>query len=745
MTHKVIQAKRLIEAFLALMLGRRVPVHWDNRASMDNEGGVHLPLPQTGDASEIALLTRLAVHEGGHLLETEGGFADRLTQEELGVFNALEDPRVENRQVRRYPGASLVLSRGLEEMLQNIETNLEAPLNEAPNRAIQLDLLLRGFLAVAPHGSIARRGPGILDRLAPHINDAQRAAIDEAVARLPTLSTSLDAEDAARALLARLREQEPPPPSEAGNEGDSEDGEGDQHQSGPPEDGDNASADQEPQYPEAPDDAGTDQPDQQQDDGAADTHADSEAEGGAAGEPGADAQEDESAGGNADCKQARANDAPAGGASSDSAPGGGGSGSCQAGATSTESGGEAIAEQEGSSQPTGSEAASGQPGPGAPAAAADDDDEGEPEDAQAGGNSHQAHCNADGSDAEQGSEAPGSGGEALDLGALLRETLVARYGCSEADAADRDGNGGTAAEPLSDEELERVELMLATADPSAPLEELVQASLAALAAGEAAQPEDSSPGDGAGMCLASGTAEPRNLAETRLQGVQSQLVTVLQRALQDRRRRPTRAAYAGGRVMTQRFWRLGTLGDTKVFVQKRDASGIDAAATVLLDSSYSMKEQLRVAAEVAMAFSLAMQRLGVRTRLVRFPGSETVTETLQRFGESPRNCVHRCAALVADGGTPIGAATAAEAPLLMAQRKLKNILVLVTDDDPGDKETLAAALARAQEFDVLVVGVGIGCDIRAWIPNSVMVRDVNELPAALARLFRESISEKLAA
>ena len=82
--------------------------------------------------------------------------------------------------------------------------------------------------------------------------------------------------------------------------------------------------------------------------------------------------------------------------------------------------------------------------------------------------------------------------------------------------------------------------------------------------------------------------------------------------------------------MTQRFWRLGTLGDTKVFVQKRDASGIDAAATVLLDSSYSMKKQLRVAAEVAMAFSMAMQRLGVRTRLVRFPGSETVTETLSR-------------------------------------------------------------------------------------------------------------------
>ena len=45
----------------------------------------------------------------------------------------------------------------------------------------------------------------------------------------------------------------------------------------------------------------------------------------------------------------------------------------------------------------------------------------------------------------------------------------------------------------------------------------------------------------------------------------------------------------------------------------------------------------------------------------------------------------------------------------------------------------------------LVVGVGIGCDIRIWIPHSVSVQTVNELPDALARLFRENITQKLAA
>ncbi len=105
----------------------------------------------------------------------------------------------------------------------------------------------------------------------------------------------------------------------------------------------------------------------------------------------------------------------------------------------------------------------------------------------------------------------------------------------------------------------------------------------------------------------------------------------------------------------------------------------------------------------------------------------------------------RVSALSAGGGTPIGAAAAAELPYLLEQRKLKRVMAFVTDDGPGDRHLLLAVLERAEQEGVLVVGVGIGCDISAHIPLSVTVRSVTELPQALERLFRENISATLTA
>ena len=732
MIQRLTQAKRLVEAFIALMVGRKARVHWDDRGSMDSAGGIHLPAPKSGDAAEIALLTRLAVHEGGHLLETEQGFADRLTKEELTIFNCLEDPRMENRQVRRFPGASLVLSRGLDEMLQRIEDNLDETLRATPARAVQLDRLMRGFLAVAPHGPIARRAPAILQRLAPHIEEAQRTAIDETVARLPALSTSLEAEDAARNFLARLRELETPPPQQ---------GDPEQQQSEP----DEPQQDRQDQQDQAAADGGGEgdaqqQPSREQEQGNADSQqpegSDEEGGQGQAEQPGEASEGAGNSGEQPSETQPSAGSDPANGEPSD-----------------TQGAGQSEPE---AAQPPGSQ--NGQAGGGQQsatgsdpneAAAAGGADDAQPKEGSGPGSSEPSASSASAGQAgdqnAQGGAQPDPAADGFDLGQLLREAHVARYGAPDTTQATAGAEEGAA--ELGDEELQRVAALLAQADPSCPLEELVEASLVALAAGdsnEGGEPAAEGASEGAGMSLASAPAGPVAVLETRLQGVQSRLVTVLQRELQDKRRRPTRAAY-GGRVMAQRFWRLGAMGDTKVFVHRQPAAGIDAAATVLLDSSDSMDLQLTVAAEVTMAFSLALQRLGVRTRVARFPGTDTVTETIQRFGESARSCVHRCAELQASGGTPIGAAVALETPALIEQRKLKNVLAVVTDDQPGDKATLVAAIERARELDILVVGVGIGCDIRMWIPNSVSVQTVNELPDALARLFRENITEKLAA
>lgn len=725
MNHKVTQATRLIEAFIALTVGRKAQVHWGGVGGLTSEGVIHLPMPKTGDAAEIALLTRLAVHEGGHMLETTPGFGERLTQEELTIFNMLEDPRMEMRQGQRWPGASLVLSRGLDEMLQSIEDNLDETLAAAPERAVHLDLLMRGFLAVAPHGPMVRRAPRIRHRIAPHINDTQRAAIEEAVAKLPSLSSSLDAEAAARAFLARLRQPEPPPPQEESDEPQKQEQTDDEQ---PASDGEAA---QGPQPGETEGDSGA----------------------GAAQQPEANGQ----GGGSGDGSDA---EAPTEGkpTNSDGADGGdsGGENASDASGSGDAEGAGEDAYGTGTTDPQGDGAGGGPTLGASPDAGGDNTGaagDGETQSKDSAGQRRGADSSGSSGAGEAAASQPGhdagtaaKAGEPFDLGQLLRDAHVMRYG--PPDGVENAAAADPAAAPLREQELERVAAVLAQADTSAPLEELVKASLTALAAGEAnegGEDANGSTSDGAGMSLAVAPTAPATLVETRLQGVQSRLVTVLQRELQDKRRRPTRAAYGGGRVMSQRFWRLGTLGDTKVFVQRRPASGIDAAATVLLDTSDSMKKQLAVAAEVTMAFSLALQRLGVRTRVARFPGTDTVTETIQRFGESARNCVQRCEELTASGGTPIGAAVALETPSLLLQRKLKNVLVVVTDDEPGDIAALTAALERADEQGILAVGVGIGCDIRSWIPTSVAVQEVNELPDALARLFRENISEKLAA
>lgn len=751
MIHKLTQAKRLVEAFIALMVGRKARVHWDDRSSMDSTGGIHLPAPKTGDAAEIALLTRIAVHETGHLLETQQGFADRLTQEELTIFNCLEDPRMEKRQVQRYPGASLVLSRGLDELLQRMEDRLDETVAALPERAVHLDMLMRGFLAVAPHGPFARRAPAILQRVSAHIDEAQRTAIDEALAGLPAFATSLDAEEAARTFLARLRELQPPQPQESGGEQqEQQEQQPDQQQ---PESQPGKQQEQQGQEPPSePDAANADEPEQgpSNDGGSSDDGGEQQPEGGdAQGGSGADTgnQDQQSGGADGNDDQASSDAAAGGEPGGDRGDAGNDAESSGSSESSTPSsnhandgqpteGGAAEAGEGGDTQSSGADAGDTQSSGGASRGAAES--QAEPSDSGQAQGAQAAHEDAQ----------PQQAGGDFDLGQLLREAYVSRYGASQ--PARETVAAEEAATELSDEELQRVRALLAQPDPSGSLEELVEASLAALAAGESSENGDAGEAviegvsQGAGMSLASAPTGPTPLIEARLQGVQSRLVTVLQRELQDKRRRPTRAAY-GGRVMPQRVWRLGAMGDTKVFVRRQPAGGIEAAATVLLDSSESMGDDLTVAAEVTMAFSLALQRLGVRTRVARFPGAETVTETIQRFGEPARACVHRCAELVADGGTPIGAAVALETPALLEQRKLKNVLAVVTDDQPGDKAALAAALERAHELDILVVGVGIGCDIRMWIPNSVSVQSVNELPDALARLFRENITEKLAA
>lgn len=688
MNSKAREAMRFIEAFLSLLLDKRVPVNWGSHAGMSCEGSITLPTPVTGDDAEVALLTRLAMHEAGHVEETEQGYSDRLTAEELGVFNVLEDPRMEAARCDKYPGASILLSRGLGEMLRTLRDKVLS--NEGSTvDAWRIDLLLRSFLAVAPHAPIREHAGDILNGLAPHISDVQRQAIDGALPIVATLKSSREAESLATSIVKQLREPEPPPlpPPQGDNGGDESEDQGAREPSasdgGEPGDQQQSNPDQEP---EAGNDQGNEDADP--DSGMGAEQKDAEAQGseqGGAQEPPSDAEE-----------------------SSDSHEGNDGA--------------------QGQGSPAESDPQSSRPAP-TEADAAHQESTAPDQSRSSSGTTSGTESN----EAPQGFEQE-SGVQTIDLGTLLREALVERYGVAQESEA-------LLPLPVDDRDVKRLAAVLAAADPTETAEQLLDQALVALQRTEDA--ETSEAGPSAGMSLAPQTTGGLAI-DTRLQGIQAKLATVLQRELQERRRRPRRLAFSGESIAAARYWRLEQLGDTRVFIKRKPVTGIDCAATIVIDSSISTKPFLHVSLEVAVAFSLALQRLGVRTKVVRFPGVETVTETLQRFGEPARVCVKRIADVSAGGGTPMGAAAAMELPLLLEQRKLKHVMAFITDGQARDHELLRATLQSAADADVLVVGVGIGYDVSAYIPQSVRIQTVAELPAALERLFRESIGAVLA-
>lgn len=753
MMEKISMAKRLVAGFVELMLGERTPIRWGTRAAMSSDGGIHLPVPTTGDATEIALLTRLAAHEAGHRDHTEGGFQERLTDEEAGIFNALEDPRMEAMQMAAYPGARLVLSRGLTEALRSLAEKVDAVPDLPVELAIQLSLLLRGSMALGAASPWVEHGERIAQRAEQFLTARQLEAVTVAVSSLPGFRSSLDAEAAARALVARLREPEADAQDEQSTA--EENGNGDQGSpadksetteqgTGPATQSDERAPADEPEASSDAQDHPGDGDNEQPQPNAADQ---SQAEGGDCDHPAEPTAADEQQLPSDDGMSAEGPNGDPG--AHDAAGQHGAEGSATQGDAHLNAGtGHDGAGSEPVQDPRGNGAVAGDPaginshGQSAPTP---------PEGVQPRGDGQGASGmppSGPGVEATADVQRKGAAGErseSFDLGALLREAHASQYG-SPPDAnlaTDQEPIDGTAQdEGISDDAIvSALDRCLREAGADGSLDEVIELAVTILSG----SPDADAHGPailsfGAANALAGETHFSAPL-DVRLAGVQSRLVNVLQRELQHQRPRPRRHGAAGSTVAANRMWRLRALGDANVFRAKRPATGIDAAGTILLDKSWSMNEVLERAAEVALAFSQALQRLGrVRTRTAVFPGTYEVTETLQEFGEAPRACASRCAALVAGGGTPLGAAIAIEIRKLMDARVQRRFLVVVTDDGPADPDVLAESLVHAARLGVVVIGVAIDCDISGYLPRSISIKDVDELPAALAGLFRSDMA-----
>lgn len=651
--HDIPLAKKTIAGFVSLIVGQNTKVIWSDKACMRPDGTVMLPQPRVGDAAEIALLTRMAVHESGHKMHTDVGCFDRLPEEAFKFFNLLEDPRIERELTNQYPGAELVLSRGLAGLVEHALSKSGCGTPDEKSRLLQLGVVLKGLQAAAPKRVLDPYMPELDAKLRQAFSQEQVESIDTAVSKIAGLKNSLECEALALELMASFAKASTP------DENDGQSDESDAQETG-------------------------------QDDQT----------------PSADAS-DESSDGNGDHESGPEEQSTS--ADSPSEP----SGSDDGEASSAQSDSGAA-----------SSACAGQPG-------ADTAEASE----QSSDGPQESVSPSDGS-SEPGD--PSALGDGMDLGEMLAEMHEQLY--PQSDQTDAEADQATS---LTEAEMARFQELAKEA--YLDFETLLaKAQAMTQTANEESEAPPSTATEAAGGGLASQTVTMGN--DIRLTQVQSRLVHILLRELQDKRKKPSKNARAGAQVNAQRFWRLQRLGDTNVFRVRSHVTGIDCGVTLLLDRSGSMSPILDTAAQVTLAFSMALQRIGnVKTSVAVFPWLDAFTHTLQAFGESPRLVASRCESLGASGGTPVGQAILSELPKLLAQGKQKNLMIVVTDGRPDSPHLLSAALDEARQCGVDVYAIGIGFDVRGHFPASTSVDDVDGLPHAIEQLFKQHVAQQLAA
>jgi hypothetical protein len=205
-------------------------------------------------------------------------------------------------------------------------------------------------------------------------------------------------------------------------------------------------------------------------------------------------------------------------------------------------------------------------------------------------------------------------------------------------------------------------------------------------------------------------------------------------------------ALTGQRIDTRRVARIEG-GEARLFMRAMAGLQTDTAVQILLDRSGSMgssrgREQtgaprpIEVARAACYAAALALHALpGVAVAAAAFPGHRPdEMEVLTNFDERVDRQASRFAGLEANGGTPLAEALLWAAGRLLAQRRARRIVLLVSDGayDASLAGTMAARLSAA---GVETLGIGIHCDLSPLIACSRRVATISDLPQALFDLL----------
>nr|WP_298057459.1 VWA domain-containing protein [uncultured Halomonas sp.] len=214
--------------------------------------------------------------------------------------------------------------------------------------------------------------------------------------------------------------------------------------------------------------------------------------------------------------------------------------------------------------------------------------------------------------------------------------------------------------------------------------------------------------------------------------------------VQAQQRSGRRTARRGKRIDARRVHRV-LQGDTRVFTQRDDATGPNAAVQLVVDTSGSMQVSpnglvapINVVREAAMALALAFDSIhGVSLGVSSF-GCHI--ESVLSHKEALTQEVKGRFAMPCGGTTAMAEAMWHGATELAQCRAPRKVMIVLSDGAPNSPSATTDAVHSLSD-GIEFVGIGI-CDsaIASYIENTTVIHDVSDLKAALFAIAKEIVT-----
>jgi nitric oxide reductase activation protein len=231
----------------------------------------------------------------------------------------------------------------------------------------------------------------------------------------------------------------------------------------------------------------------------------------------------------------------------------------------------------------------------------------------------------------------------------------------------------------------------------------------------------------------------------KVQAESRALSAKLQGLVQAKRRDRCYAVPQGNRLLSKRLYRVG-MGETRLFARHTERTAPNTAVHLLVDLSGSMHQSLagsslgQIAQDAALALALALDAIaGVSVAVTAFPGQSGDSDRvacLMKHGQSPRT---QAGAFTqsARGGTPLAQGLWYAAADLMLRTETRRMVLVITDGQPNDPKGALDIIRQCEQAGMMVVGIGIGCDVSALFAHHILIKTVSDLQHTLFELTEQ--------